>query len=150
MDTKQLAEYVDQQRWLLNNGLISNDVKNQLFFCGSIIHRDVRAVEVDIHPEKRTISYKLYFDKSLIQKINRYSQLSKSQSLFGMWRFKRLIKKEGVLDFHAILNRFVRDFCGPKWSATIEIVDNSTFVEELGVEGEDQGTGQQLNQLLDA
>jgi hypothetical protein len=137
MDDKQLSEYVDQHRWLLNNGLVSDDVKNQLFFCGSIVHKDVRAVEVDINPETRLVSYVVYVDKDLLNKVDKYHRLSKSTGLIDMWRFKRLLQKEGSLDFKAILRKFVTDFCGPKWLAEVEVKDFGTYVEETpGVEDE--------------
>src|SRR5665213_2185807 len=91
MEDKELAEYVDQQRWLLNNGLISDGVKNQLFFCGSIVHKEVQALEVVIVADEKLVKYTLYFDKKTLKKVNQYHQLSKSTSLFGLWRFKRFI-----------------------------------------------------------
>jgi hypothetical protein len=66
-----------------------------------------------------------------------------------MWRFKRLLKKEGALDFQQVLNNFVRDFCGPKWGVTVEIVDFNSYVEELGEQSETDGRSQQSNQLPD-
>lgn len=138
-----LEEYVDQHRWLLNNGLVTDDVKNQLFFCGSIVHKEVQAVELDLNPEKKTVSYKIYVDANLIKKINTYNVLSKSTSLFGMWRFKRFLKKEGALDFQQILGKLVRDFCGPKWSVAVEVVDFNSYVEGLG-EHDETGRASQL------
>lgn len=44
MDSKELAQFLDQERWLINNGLLTDSVKNQLFFCGSIVHTEVQAV----------------------------------------------------------------------------------------------------------
>lgn len=149
MEDKDLAEYVDQQRWLLNNGLISEGVKNQLFFSGSIAHKDVQAVEVDIIADDKLIKYVLYFDKKTLNKVNKYHQLSKSTSLFGMWQFKRFLKKEGSLDFRSILNKFVRDYCGPKWSSEVTIKDFDTYLEELGAQGENHGGSQPPNQLSD-
>lgn len=152
MDPKKemnLEEYVDQRRWLLNNGLITDDVKNQLFFCGSIVHKEVQAVEVDIVPENKLVKYRIYIDEDLINKIAKYHVLSKSTTLFGMWRFKRLLKKEGALDFQQVLNSFVRDFCGPKWSVTVETVDFKTYVEGLGEQSGTDGRSQQPNQLPD-
>lgn len=149
MDSKNLEEYVDQRRWLLNNGLVTEDVKNQLFFCGSIVHKEVQAVELDLNVEKKTIYYKIYVNPDLMQKIQKYFTLSKSTSLYGMWRFKRFLKKEGALDFHSILNRFIRDFCGPTWSVSVETKDFNTYIEELGENGaldsDDQQSDQQHN-----
>ncbi len=144
-----LEEYVDQRRWLLNNGLITDDVKNQLFFCGSIVHKDVQAVEVEIIPETKLVQYKIYVDQDLIKKIGQYFVLSKSTSLFGMWRFKRFLKKEGALDFQQILGKFVKDFCGTKWNVSVEIVDFNSYVEGLGEQSGTDGSSQQSNQLPD-
>jgi hypothetical protein len=146
-----LEEYVDQRRWLLNNGLITDDIKNQLFLCGSIVHREVQAVELDLDltDEKKIVHYKIYVDSNLLKKIADYEVLSKSTSLFGMWRFKRLLKKEGSLDFQQILGRFVTDFCGPKWSVTVKIVDFNSYIEGLGEQSETDGQGQQSNKLPD-
>ena len=149
MEQKELTEYLDHQRWLLNMGLVSDDVKNQLFFCGSIIHKEVMAVEVDIVADKKRVNYRIYFNKDLIDRINKYHQLSKSTSLFGMWRFKRFLKKEGALDFNQILSKFVVDFCGPKWFTNVELKDFDAYVEEVGVHGEEPRADQQSNQLPD-
>lgn len=150
MDSKKdinLEEYVDQRRWLLNNGFIADDVKNQLFFCGSIAHREVQAVELDLNPEQRLVNYKIYVNSDLIKKIDLYHVLSKSTSLFGMWRFKRLLKKEGALDFQQILSKFVRDYCGPSWNVTVQVLDFNTYVDGLGEQSGTGTDGQQPDQL---
>lgn len=140
-----LEEYVDQRRWLLNNGLVTDDVKNQLFFCGSIVHKEVQAVEVKIEAEKKIVDYTIYVNKDLLKKIELYRVLSKSDSLFGLWRFKRLLKKEGSLDFQQILNSFVKDFCGPKWSVVVNTIDFETYVQDF----EDYSGTSQSDQLSD-
>lgn len=150
MDSKKdlnLEEYVDQRRWLLNNGFIADDVKNQLFFCGSIAHREVQAVELDLNPEQRLVNYKIYVNSDLLKKIDLYHVLSKSTSLFGMWRFKRLLKKEGALDFQQILGKFVRDYCGPSWGVTVQVADFNTYVDGLGEQSGAGTDGQQPDQL---
>jgi hypothetical protein len=136
MDETKLQEYIDQHRWLLNNGLVGDDVKNQLFFCGSIVHKDVQAVEVDITPENKVVSYRIYVDRDLLKKIDKYHRLSRSTGLVGMWLFKRFLVKNGSLDFSAILKKFVKDFCGPKWTAEVEVKDFGTYVENVGTEDE--------------
>ena len=149
MDSKKetsIEEYVDQRRWLLNNGFITDDVKNQLFFAGSIAHKEVQAVELDLEPENKKVKYRIYVEAALIKKIEKYHVLSKSTSIFGMWRFRRFLKKEGALDFHQILNKLVRDFCGPSWNATVEVLDFNIYVEGLGEQSETAGTDQLLNQ----
>lgn len=148
METKELTEFLDQQRWLLNNGLITDSVKNQLFFCGSIVHSEVQAVEVQIHPEQKQVEYVIYVNKDLLKKIDTYKKLSTATSLFGMWRFKRFLKKNGAMDFQGMLGKFVTDFCGPKWSTKATVVDFDVYVDTIGVDSEN-GTSQQSNKLPD-
>ena len=147
METTQLAEYLDQQRWMLNNGLVPDSVKNQLFFYGSIVHTEVQAVEVKLRPEEKIVDYLVYVPKSLLKKMDKYKKLSTATSLFGLWQFKRFLKKEGSLDFHSMINSFIRDFCGPSWTATVVIADFDAYVDSIGVEGEEPtGSSKQPDQ----
>lgn len=139
MENTDITQIMDSDRWLLNNGLVSDNVKNQLFFCGSIVHKDVQAVECKVTPEARLVDYAIYVPNSLIKKISKYNQLSTSKSLLGMWRFKRFLKKEGCLDFQKILNSFVTEYCGPKWSTKANIVSFDSYVDRIEAENEDGG-----------
>ena len=56
MQNKEIAELLDQERWLLNHGLLTDSAKNQLFFCGSIVHKDVQAVELELAPDKKMVA----------------------------------------------------------------------------------------------
>jgi hypothetical protein len=149
MENGKLAEYLDQQRWLLNNGLVPDSVKNQLFFYGSVVHAEVQAVEVRIRPEVKSVNYTIYVQKDLLKKMDKYKKLSTATSLFGLWRFKRFLKKEGTLDFHSMLNSFVRDFCGPTWNAVVTVADFDAYVDLIGVESEPGGPSQQSDQSSD-
>ena len=136
MENAELAEMIDQERWLLNNGLVSDAVKNQLFFCGSIVHKDVQAVEVAIKPDNRLVEYIIYVTPALMRKIDKYQKLSTSKSLWGMWRFSRLLKREGCLNFTQVLSSFVADFCGSKWTATAAVLNFDTYVDKIEHEAE--------------
>lgn len=137
MNNTEIAQSMDSDRWLLNNGLVSDNVKNQLFFCGSIVHKEVQAVELKIRPETKLVDYIVYVTPELLKKIAKYNKLSTSKSLFGMWRFKRLLKKEGCLDLQKVLNSFVTDYCGPKWIAKASIISFDSYVDSIEAENED-------------
>lgn len=149
METKELEQFLDQERWLLNNGLLTDSVKNQLFFCGSIVHSEVQAVELDIHPDKKQVVYTIYVHKDLIKKMELYKKLSTATSLFGMWRFRRFLRKNGAMDFQAILNKFVSDYCGPKWTAQVTVADFDVYVDNIGAESETDGPSQPANKQPD-
>jgi len=148
MEKIDVAQIMDSDRWLLNNGLVSDNVKNQLFFCGSIVHKDVRAVELKITPEAKLVDYIIYVPSGLLKKIAQYNKLSISKSLFDMWRFKRLLQREGCLDFQKILSSFVMDYCGPKWTTKANIISFDLYVDRLEAENEDNRDGK-YNQLPD-
>jgi hypothetical protein len=147
-ENKELSQIIDQHRWLMNNGLITDTVKNQLFFCGSIVHKNVQALSVDVNPETKTVKYSIYVNASLIDQIEKYKELSVSKTLWGMWKFKRIIKKEGNLDFQKVLNKFVLDFCGSKWRTKVDVLDFATYIDEVQ-EGESEGSGYDFNKLSD-
>jgi hypothetical protein len=149
MDSQDLTEFLDQQRWLLNNGLITDSVKNQLFFCGSVVHSDVQAVELSIEAENKKVNYTIYVGKDLLKKIDKYNSLVSSKTLFKMWQFRRLLKKEGSLDFQSILNKFVKDFCGPKWSASVNVVDYNNYIDSIEDNDEHSYSSEQFDKLPD-
>jgi hypothetical protein len=142
METTELAKMIDHERWLLNNGLVSDSVKNQLFFCGSIVHKEVQAVEVRIVPEKKLVEYILYVTPELLKKIAQYRELNGARSLFSMWRFKRLLAEEGCLDFQQVLTSFVKDYCGGKWSATASVLSFDSYVDSIEVGDDNRGNGE--------
>jgi hypothetical protein len=120
MDAK-LAEYIDQQRWLMNNALITDGAKNQLFVFGAIVHKNIHAIEMDLKVESKTVIYHLYVQPRLHRALRLYDRLFPSQSIFNMWRLRRLLRKEGNLNFSGMLNQFVKDFCGPQWKAEVDV-----------------------------
>jgi len=130
MDQTQLKDFVDHQRWLIDNGLFTDLAKDNLYLYGSLVHKDIQALHVVIDTSHNVIRYMLYVTPQLMNKINKFNKLSKVTDLFGMWRFKRMLKKEGNLHFHPILNKFVRDFCGDKWKAELQVDYVANYVDE--------------------
>ena len=118
-----LHKLLDHQRWLMNNGLVNDMHKDQLYLFGAIVHKDIKAVELDIEIENKNVNYYLYIDSGLRNKINKFNKLSKSQGLIGLWRFKNMLKKEGNLNFSAVIGRFIKDYCGPLWRLNVRIAD---------------------------
>lgn len=129
MDNSGIESLIDHHRWLLNNGIVHDNIKNQLFMYGSIVHRDVAAVDLAVNATEKCISYKIFVNSELQQKIDKFNKLRDDQSFIGLWRFKRFLKKEGNLDFDSILNSFVIDYCGKGWKTNITTVDFNDYVE---------------------
>jgi hypothetical protein len=130
MNEEKITEIMDHIRWTLNNGIVTDIVKNNLYMYGSLAHKDVKALEVAIDPSTKTVDYKIYGPKSMLDVITRYYSMRDRNGIFDLWRLKRLLKKQGNLDIDRILNAFVKDLCGPGWRATYQLKNISEYVEE--------------------
>ena len=135
-DQERLSHVLDTQRWLMNNGFLNDMIKDQLYMYGAIVHRNIEAVELDADVGKKSVSYKLYISKSLLSKHKKFLELRGQDSLWALWRFRRLLKKEGNLDFSVLLDNFIKSFCGPKWTSEVEVIDVEEYVD--GYEGIEQ------------
>ncbi len=137
MKDEAISEKVVLERWRLDNNLVSQEMQNNLFLYGSIIHKDVEAVDMAIVVERKEVQYKAFFPRKILKKINTFNKLRGTKSLWGMWRLARLLKAQGNLDLQYILNKFVKDLCGPKWSATLTIHPESEYRAETIVQSKD-------------
>ena len=127
---EELLKYVDMQRWLMNSGLFTQSMKNQLFAYGSLVDSAVQAVELDIVIETQTLKYTIYVPTATLKLLEKYKRLSTATSFIGLWRFKRFLLKHGDLNYRNILQGFVSDFCGPKWNIDITVLDIKQYNEE--------------------
>ena len=124
-----MDDHLDHQKWLLNNGFINDLHKDNLYMYGGIVHTDIEAVELDIRATEKKVSYVLFCNKKLLKNISKWNKLKNSTSVLDLWRFKRLLKKEGNLDFNHLIGRFVKDYCGPAWEIKIEIKGINKYEE---------------------
>jgi hypothetical protein len=142
-------DHLDHQRWLIDNGFINDLHKDTLYMYGAIVHKDVQAVQVDIDVKTKLVKYHVYMDKSLIDKLRKYELLSKSSSIIGLWRFKRMLRKEGNLNLLHLLNRFVKDYCGPKWAADLVVMDFRDYKDGFEEITQRDSGGDEANQQPD-
>jgi hypothetical protein len=144
----ELAKYLDQNRWLINNGLWSDNFKNQLFMFGSIVNLEIAAVDVSIDSQNKKISYVLYGSSKLMKLQARHNSLTGAKSYIGLWLYKRFLKKHGSFNFQGMLDRCVKDLCGPGWSAVAEL----KHIDQYSPDGAEGGLSEQSrlpNQLPD-
>jgi hypothetical protein len=77
------------------------------------------------------VSYQVFVSKSLYSLIHKHETLSKDDSIIGLWRFKRLISKEGDLRFNNTLNAMIKDYCGSSWSTDLIVRPIAEYVDDL-------------------
>ena len=123
-------ENLDQQRWLMNNGLFTETAKDSIFMYGSLIHKDIKAVQAHIKTDEKIVAYDIYTTKDVLKSYDLFISYRGTTSLIKLWKLKRLLKRNGNMDFTAVLDRFVKDFCGPTWKATMRLMDYEEYVDE--------------------
>lgn len=129
MEDSKILDLIDHQRWLLNNGIVNDMAKDNLYVFGSLLHKEIGAVELAINIEKKNVAYTIFGNPKLIKVLSKYQKLSTSDSIFSLWQMKRLIKREGNLNFKGMLSRFVKDYCGASWSVDVEVKPISIYSE---------------------
>ncbi len=116
MDIKEL---VDNERWLMNNGLISDSAKNNIYMYAYLVNKDVKAAEVDIVLESKRVEYTLYLDNKVFDAYEFYS--TRTDSWWSLIKSAYYIRKHGNLNFNYLLSRFVKDYAGPSWSISLKV-----------------------------
>ena len=120
-------------RWLLNAGIITDQIKDTLYGYAYLIHPEIKAAEVSIDVNTKIISYKIYLSKKLHNAISAYRNNLHSGGIIALWRAKRLVKKHGNLELEKVLKDFVNRFCGQGWNTVL-----TTDVEVHYVVSEDR------------
>lgn len=137
-------DHIAHQQWLINNNLANDLHKDTLFMYGAIIHKEVQAVELKLEFEKKTIEYTLYFATKILDKIALYRDLSASTSIVGLWRFKRMLKKEGNLNLQHLLDTYVKDYCGSNWKAELQLKDYKDYEDGFNREADISEAGDRM------
>lgn len=137
MEGLSTNDHLAHQRWLIDRGLINDLHKDTLFMYGSIVHKDVQAVHVKIKPEDKVVEYRVYVPADLIKQSDKFCKLKESTSVFGLWKFRRMLKAEGNLDLKFMVDKFVKDYCGPQWKANVQIEDFVNYEDGLENEKEE-------------
>lgn len=121
MDPLNPSDILDHQKWLINNNLINDQHKDNIYLFGAILHKDIEALDVDIDPTNKVIKYNIYANKNLHKLLNKYNKLRSKDNIIALWRLKRLLKKQGSLDFKRILEINIKKYCGQAWRVELEI-----------------------------
>ncbi len=83
------------------------------------------------------MNYEIYLDEKDVKICQQFKELRQATGFFGLWKYKNMLKKYGILDPERHVSIAIREFCGPGWSATAKIMsvanyDPSPYKEEDG------------------
>jgi hypothetical protein len=141
MDTRELLNMIDNNRWLINNGIVSDYIKDNLFEFAALTHEDVKAVGCDIDVSKKLIHYSLFVPENLLERYKKYTKLvklhrSKNINLFqkiSLWHLLRQSSKRyEILNFNETLDQCVKNLCGNKWNTIVKVLDVKEYTPNFG------------------
>ena len=121
----EIQETIDNERWLMNNGLISDSAKNNIYVYAYLVNKGITAAEVDIDVESKTISYNLYVKDSLLKAFDNYS--NRTNSWFSLIKSAYYVRKHGNLNFKLLLSKFVKDYMGPSWKVSLSVKKSNEY-----------------------
>lgn len=121
----EIQETIDNERWLMNNGLISDSAKNNIYVYAYLVNKGITAAEVDIRVESKTIDYNLYVKDNLLKAYDYYS--NRNTSWFSLIKSAYYVRKHGNLNFKMLLNRFIKDYMGPSWKVNLSVKKHSEY-----------------------
>lgn len=121
-----LEEFLNIDRWLVKNGLVSESVQENLFAYACLSHPGVitNETEVIVNVKEKVIEFKIAIEKGYT-KYMRYkwmlNKLKDSKSIPLLWLKLRIMKKNNMIDVERILKKMVSDYLGRAWTVKVEV-----------------------------
>ena len=116
-------------RWSMNSGLFTQKAKDTLYGYAYLAHQEVKAAEVSIDVQSKTVVYSLYLSKRLFSAVEVFRVCVKSGGIINLWRARRKVRKFGNLEFDKILSEFVSKLCGADWKTITTIRPEDEYVD---------------------
>lgn len=121
----EIQETIDNERWLMNNGLISDSAKNNIYVYAYLVNKGISAAEVSINVENKTVTYTLYVKKNLLKAYDSYCSMT--NSWLSLIKNAYYVKRYGNLNFKLLLNKFIKNYMGPSWKISLYVKEFSEY-----------------------
>jgi hypothetical protein len=125
-----MINYIDHHKWLVNNNILTDQVKDTIAMCGYCLIEDTKDVGTSIDFNNKVVSYrllvpaKLYDNVMLLDRFNNGEKIGFFESL----RLKKFIKAKKQNDetglgynIEEIGNRFIRNYLTKEWSVKVKL-----------------------------
>lgn len=128
-------DYVDHHKWLVNNNILTDQVKDTIAMGGYCLLEDVRDVNTSIDFNGKSVHYKIVIPDKLHDNIMLLKRFSDGQSVgfFESLRLKKFIKNKKKNDelglgynLEDIGNSFIKNYLSKEWSVKITLYKESS------------------------
>lgn len=123
---EEIEQLVGTDRWLMNSGLVTESVQQNLLLYGYLSSSLVDDVEVEIKPAEKWIKFQLYMKRKNLKKYSRFAKAwakygGDVTSLWGKWRKLRLCRHGVYMNIDRNLRKLVGDYL-PNFKVLIEVL----------------------------
>jgi hypothetical protein len=122
--------YVGHHEWLVNNNLLTDEMKDNVAMCGYCLVEDVMDVSTSIDFNTKTVQYRLLLPSELYNNLKLLERFNSGESVgfFDTLKLKKFIKTKKENDetgmgyrLDEIGNKFIRAYLDKEWSVSVEI-----------------------------
>lgn len=128
--------YVDHHKWLVENNLLTDEIKDNVAMAAYCIVEDVKNAHTRMDFNEQVVNYLLVLPEELnknLQLLERY-KATKKLGFFEMRRLKKFLQTKKEHDelgmgyqLEDIANKFVKSYLTDKWSAKLAIVSEKDY-----------------------
>lgn len=119
-------QYVDSRRWLLNNNMITDSIKNDLFVLATIVNTKILAISLDVDFNKKSIDYVIYTDWLTMLRCSLAKKLKPKSFVYNLLsRYTGLL--EDIYGHQDVINNNVVFALGPSWKASLRFMHISSY-----------------------
>jgi hypothetical protein len=127
-------DYVDHHKWLVNNNILTDHVKDTIAMGGYCLLEEVKDVKTSIDFNDKIVTYSLLIPDKLYENIELLNRFNSGENigLFESFRLKKFIKNKKESDeiglgynLEEIGNRFIKNYLTKDWSVKISLFKDS-------------------------
>jgi len=125
-----MVNYIDHHKWLVNNNILTDQVKDTIAMCGYCLIEDTKDVSTSIDFNNKVVYYKLLISAKLYDNVMLLDKFNNGGKIgfFESFKLKKFIKNKKQNDetglgynVEEIGNRFIRNYLTKEWSVKVKL-----------------------------
>ena len=137
--------YLNHHRWLVENNLLTDEMKDNVAMCGYCLVEDTLDVKTSIDFNGKSVTYKLLVPQKLYDNLKLLEKFEKGEDIgfFNSLKLKGFIKEKRENDdtgmgykLEEIGNAFIKSYLTNEWSVSVELFKDEKENSWLHNEGD--------------
>lgn len=125
-----MVDYIDHHQWLVNNNMLTDQIKDNIAMCGYCLVEEVKDVNTSIDFNSKIVTYRVLVPGKLYNNIKLLERFNNGESIgfFESFRLKKFLKNKKATDesglgynLEEIGNKFIRSYLTKDWSVKVSL-----------------------------